>query len=68
MKQENEEMFEGNQKLIRQLDKLDIELVAAKESIDHYKLIHQEAQQQADGYQRDLSKAEEEMKIMETMV
>jgi len=68
MKEEHEKILQANQELFRELDKLDIELAAANESIDHYKRIHQEAQQQADRYQRDLCKAEEGMKIMKTMV
>ncbi|XP_065916408.1 tyrosine-protein kinase Abl-like isoform X2 [Dysidea avara] len=63
MIRENEKMFQSNKTLIKELDKLDNELAVANESID---CLHREAEQQADKYHRDLCKAEEEMKIMET--
>ena len=65
MIRENEKMFQSNKTLIKELDKLDNELAVANESIDR---LHREAEQQADKYHRDLCKAEEEMKIMETTV
>jgi len=57
-----------NKKLNDELDKLNNEIAAANKTINHYKYLYQEAEQQAKKYQKDLCKAAEELKLTETKV